>query len=47
MRKNCSRILALLLACVLTFAMAGQALAADTASPTPFGIRQSEYLKLN
>ena len=30
MRKNCSRILALLLACVLTFAMAGQALAADT-----------------
>ena len=47
MRKNCSRILALLLACVLTFAMAGQALAADMASPTPFGIRQSEYLKLN
>ena len=47
MRKNCSRILALLLACVLTFAMAGQALAADTASPVPFGIRQSEYLKLN
>ena len=47
MRKNCNRILALLLACVLTFAMAGQALAADTASPTPFGIRQSEYLKLN
>ena len=33
MRKNCNRILALLLACVLTFAMAGQALAADTASP--------------
>ena len=30
MRKNCNRILALLLACVLTFAMAGQALAADT-----------------
>ena len=47
MRKNCNRILALLLACVLTFAMAGQALAADTASPVPFGIRQSEYLKLN
>ena len=47
MRKNCNRILALLLACVLTFAMAGPALAADTASPTPFGVRQSEYLKLN
>lgn len=30
MRKNCSRILALLLTCVLTFAMAGPALAADT-----------------
>ena len=30
MRKNCNRILALLLACVLTFAMAGQVLAADT-----------------
>lgn len=47
MRKNCNRILALLLACVLTFAMAGQTMAVDTASPTPFGIRQSEYLKLN
>lgn len=47
MRKTWNRILALLLTCVLTFAMAGQVMAADTASPTPFGIRQSEYLKLN
>ena len=47
MRKTWNRILALLLTCVLTFAMAGQVMAADTASPPPFGIRQSEYLKLN
>ena len=47
MRKTWNRILALLLTCVLTFAMAGPALAADATSPAPFAIRQSDYLKLN
>ena len=47
MRKTWNRILALLLTCVLTLTMAGPALAADTTSPAPFAIRQSEYLTLN
>lgn len=47
MRKTWNRFLALLLTCVLTLTMAGPALAADTTSPAPFAIRQSEYLKLN
>lgn len=43
MRKNCNRLLALLLACILTFAMAGQALAVD-ATPKAAEAVQSAVL---